>query len=65
MLVCRALGIRSLRLLREFAPGVPMGIAEGGAFDGVRVMLKSGGFGERDLLQRVYESFHDKESVTV
>lgn len=64
MLACRALGIQSLRLLREFASGVPMGIAEGGAFDGVRVMMKSGGFGERDLLQRVLEAFHDKDIVT-
>jgi D-threonate/D-erythronate kinase len=64
MLICRALGIRSLRLLREFAPGVPLGVAEGGAFDGVAVMMKSGGFGERDLLWRVLQTFHEKEIVT-
>lgn len=53
--VCRALGIRALRLLREFAPGVPLAIAEGGPFDGVSVVLKSGGFGEPDLLCRLLE----------
>lgn len=51
--VCRALGIKSLRLQREFAPGVPLAIAEGGPFDGVSVILKSGGFGEPDLLCRL------------
>lgn len=54
--VCRALGIRALRLQREFAPGVPLAIAEGGPFDGVSVVLKSGGFGEPDLLCRLLET---------
>ena len=54
--VCRALGIRALRLEREFAPGVPLAIAEGGLFDGVPVVLKSGGFGEPDLLYRLLEA---------
>jgi hypothetical protein len=27
-------------------------------------MMKSGGFGERDLLQRVLEAFHNKDIVT-
>jgi uncharacterized protein YgbK (DUF1537 family) len=54
--VCRALQIRSLRLLHEFAPGVPVAVAEGGRFAGVRVVLKSGGFGEPDLLCRLLEA---------
>jgi uncharacterized protein YgbK (DUF1537 family) len=54
--VCRALEIHSLRLLHEFAPGIPVAIAEGGRFDGVRVVLKSGGFGEPDLLCRLLEA---------
>ena len=54
--VCRALGIRALRLQREFAPGVPLAIAEGGPFDGVSVVLKSGGFGAPDLLCRLLET---------
>ena len=54
--VCRALDIQSLRLLHEFAPGVPVAVAEGGPFDGVRVVLKSGGFGEPDLLCRLLEA---------
>ncbi len=63
--VCEALGIEALKLQEEFAPGVPMGIAEGGRFDGVPVVLKSGGFGQRDLLCRVLEAFAGKGDVAV
>ena len=56
--VCRTLGIHALLLQREFAPGVPLAIAEGGPFDGVSVVLKSGGFGEPDLLCRLLETCH-------
>lgn len=63
--VCRALEIRSLRLLYEFAPGVPVGVAEGGRFDGVRVLLKSGGFGEADLLCRLLEPQSASSEVAV
>lgn len=63
LLVCAALGIRSLRLRHEFAPGVPLGIAEGGRFDGISVILKSGGFGKPDVLCRVLDAFRRKECV--
>jgi uncharacterized protein YgbK (DUF1537 family) len=53
--VCRALDIQALHLEREFAPGIPLATAEGGPFDGVSVVLKSGGFGEPDLLCRLLE----------
>jgi D-threonate/D-erythronate kinase len=54
--ICRALGIGALLLQREFAPGVPLAIAEGGSFNGVSIVLKSGGFGEPDLLCRLLET---------
>lgn len=54
--ICRALGINALRLQREFAPGVPLAVAEGGPCDGVSVVLKSGGFGDPDLLCRLLET---------
>ncbi len=63
--VCRALEIQSIRLLHEFAPGVPVGVAEGGPFDGVRVVLKSGGFGEPDLLCRLLERQRASSEVVV
>ncbi len=49
-MVCRALEVRSLRLVEEFAPGLPEGIAMGGALDQIPVILKSGGFGKDDVL---------------
>ena len=56
-LVCRALGIESLRLEREFAPGLPLGIAVGGPFAGTTVILKSGGFGDAAAMCRIAETF--------
>jgi uncharacterized protein YgbK (DUF1537 family) len=49
-MVCRSLEVRSLRLVEEFAPGLPEGIAMGGALDQIPVILKSGGFGKDDVL---------------
>jgi uncharacterized protein YgbK (DUF1537 family) len=60
MLVCRALGIRTLCLHHEFEPGVPQAIATGGSFDGCTVILKSGGFGQTDILNRVVRNFSQK-----
>lgn len=54
--ICRVLDIHALHLEREFAPGVPLAMAEGGPFDGVPVVLKSGGFGEPDLFCRLLEA---------
>jgi len=51
--VCRALSIRALHLSGEFAPGIPLGSASGGPFDGCTVILKSGGFGSAGLLTQI------------
>jgi uncharacterized protein YgbK (DUF1537 family) len=64
MLVCRALGIHSLRLHHEFEPGIPQATAEGGLFAGCTVILKSGGFGSADVLCRIAKHFnHQKEAI--
>lgn len=60
-LVCRTLGIDTLRLETEFAPGLPLGIAVGGPFAGTKVILKSGGFGDTSAMRRIAETF-SKES---
>src|SRR5579863_2667830 len=53
MQVCRALGVASLKIESEYAPGVPAGRVKKGLVDGVPVVLKSGGFGDADLLCRI------------
>jgi uncharacterized protein YgbK (DUF1537 family) len=56
-LVCRALGIQSLRLDDEFASGLPRGVAVGGTLAGSIVILKSGGFGDADVLCRIVREY--------
>jgi len=56
-LACRALGIQSLQLQDEFEPGLPRGVAVGGVFAGCTVILKSGGFGETNVLCRIAKTF--------
>ena len=53
ILVCRALGIRALNLHREFEPGIPQATAIGGPFAGCTIILKSGGFGESEVISRI------------
>jgi D-threonate/D-erythronate kinase len=62
--VCHALGIRSLDLTAEFETGIPLGTARGGRFDGCTVILKSGGFGDADLLSRITAQCTDRKEVT-
>jgi D-threonate/D-erythronate kinase len=52
-LVCRALGVRAIRLRDEIAPGIPRGWLCGGTFDGLTVATKSGGFGAPDALIQI------------
>lgn len=55
--VCRALDVRAIELRREIAPGIPCGVIVGGAFDGLPVVTKSGGFGSPDALIEVADFF--------
>lgn len=54
--LCRALGTVSLTVVGEVMPGIPASTMVGGAWDGVRVVSKSGGFGDVsvwvDLMQQ-------------
>jgi D-threonate/D-erythronate kinase len=52
--VSHHLGASSVRILGEIAPGIPLGHFENGAWDGVTVVTKAGGFGTpRTLLDVV------------
>jgi uncharacterized protein YgbK (DUF1537 family) len=48
--VSHRLGATRLRLLGELEPGVPIGQFQDGAWHGVTVVTKAGGFGTRDTL---------------
>ncbi len=51
--LCIALGARRLEVDGEIEPGVPTSILRGGAFDGQRVVSKSGAFGGPAFLARM------------
>jgi uncharacterized protein YgbK (DUF1537 family) len=51
--LCLALEAEHLDLDGHILPGVPRSVLRGGRFDGVRVISKSGAFGEPTLLRRL------------
>ncbi|MCU0804054.1 MAG: hypothetical protein MUF79_03065 [Burkholderiales bacterium] len=51
--VASAVGARGFTVGGEVSPGLPCSLLCGGAWDGVRVVSKSGAFGEADLLARL------------
>lgn len=54
--LCRALDADRLDLDGRMCPGVPRSILRGGRFDGVRVVSKSGAFGDPLFLRRLLTS---------
>ena len=52
--LCDALGVARLDVDGEVAPGVPASILRGGAWDGQRVVSKSGAFGDAGFLARLF-----------
>ena len=51
--LCGRLGVTRLEVDGEIEPGVPTSIARGGAWDGQRVVSKSGAFGDTLFLSRL------------
>ncbi len=64
-LFCEGMDVESIEIHEQFAPGVPIGIFRGGPLTGVTVILKSGGFGETDLLTRIAERYAARERRAV
>jgi D-threonate/D-erythronate kinase len=52
-LVCMALGAGALEVQSEIEPGIPVSVLKGGKWDGVRVISKSGAFGNEGLIRRL------------
>ncbi len=51
--LCRAVGAARLEVVGQRMPGVPVSVMRGGAWEGVGVVSKSGGFGEESLLRTI------------
>jgi D-threonate/D-erythronate kinase len=51
--LCDALGVTQLEVDGEIEPGVPTSILRGGAWDGQRLVSKSGAFGDAGFLRRL------------
>ena len=51
--LCDALGASHLEVDGEIEPGVPSSVLRGGAWDGQRIVSKSGAFGDTGLLARL------------
>lgn len=56
-LLYRALGMRAIAVHGEVAPGIPYGVAGGGALNGTAIVTKSGGFGARDAFIEIADFF--------
>ena len=52
--LCDSLGVMGLEVDGEVVPGVPTSILRGGAWDGQRVVSKSGAFGEAGFLAQLF-----------
>jgi len=48
--VCLALNGQALRPVAEVLPGLPVSLLTGGQWDGLRIITKAGGFGEKNAL---------------
>jgi len=56
--VCAALGAEALEVQGEIEPGIPVSVLRGGKWDGVRVISKSGAFGNEGLIRRLISLAH-------
>ena len=59
--VCDSLGAESLEVDGELAPGIPTSVLCGGRWDGLRVLSKSGAFGDSGMLVRLLAPGADGE----
>jgi uncharacterized protein YgbK (DUF1537 family) len=51
--VCKRLSASALRIEEEVLPGIPCSTLTDGPFQGLRLVTKAGGFGEKDALWRI------------
>jgi uncharacterized protein YgbK (DUF1537 family) len=56
-------GADAIRVHAALAPGIPLGTILGGMADGLRVVTKSGAFGDSDSLLRIVDRLHSSSSI--
>jgi uncharacterized protein YgbK (DUF1537 family) len=49
--ICGSLGVASLRVIGQAAPGIPRSVMQGGRWSGIDILSKSGAFGGREILR--------------
>jgi uncharacterized protein YgbK (DUF1537 family) len=49
---CTSLSATGFKVLKEVAPGIPMGVLKGGVCDGLPVVTKAGAFGDEEALSK-------------
>jgi D-threonate/D-erythronate kinase len=57
---CRALGAEALEIAHEVQPGIPGGRLVGGAYEGLPVVTKAGGFGDPRALLYALDYLHGR-----
>lgn len=59
---CRALGVVTIELREEVAPGIPAGTVLEGERKGIKLVTKAGGFGEDDALLRAIKHLRGRDA---
>ncbi len=58
--VTERLGVKGINIMGQIEPYIPHGILSGGAFSGLPIVTKAGGFGKEDSLVRIINSLTRK-----
>ena len=53
---CSLLSASGISVVREVAPGIPVGVLKGGQCSGLKVVTKAGAFGAEDALCKAVDS---------
>ena len=61
--IFESMGARGMILGHEILPGIPNGKLIGGRFEGLQVVTKAGGFGEKDSFIRITKFLNRKAGV--
>ena len=58
--VCEIAQAQGVHVLDQVAPGIAAGTIYGGMLNGIQLITKAGGFGPRDTISRILQSFNNR-----